>query len=70
MSGKPGPRCDSSSTVLPLRVGRPAGNRLKEGDPLKAEVQQVDQTHAEGSEQVKGLTNKMTPCRLKKKKPF
>ena len=46
--------------VPPLRVGRPAGDRFEERDPLEAEVEQVDQTHTEGSEEVKGLTDKVT----------
>lgn len=53
----------AKSTALPLRVGRPAGNRFEERDALEAEVQQVDQTHTEGSEEVKGLTDKVTTCR-------
>lgn len=52
--------------ALPLRVGRPAGDRFEERDPLEAEVEQVDQTHTEGSEEVKRLTDKVTTWRRQK----
>lgn len=57
-------------THTPLRVGRPAGNRFEEGDPVKAEVKEVDQTDTEGSEEVKSLTDKVATCRRQIKSGF
>lgn len=53
-------------THTPLRVCRPAGDRFEDTDPIEAEVEQVDQTHTEGSEEVKGLTDKVTTWRRQK----
>lgn len=50
----------------PLRVGGPAGERFEERDPVEAEVEQVDQTHTEGREEVKGLTDEMATWRRKR----
>ena len=47
----------------PLRVGGSAGDGFEETDPVEAEVEQVDQTHTEGSEEVERLTDKMTAWR-------
>lgn len=47
----------------PLWIGRPAGDRFEERDPLEAEVQQINQAHAERCEQVKRLTHKMATCK-------
>lgn len=47
----------------PLRVGGSAGHRFEETDSIKAEVEQIHQTYAEGSEEIKALTDKVATCR-------
>lgn len=54
----------------PLRVGWPAGDGFEERDPVEAEVEQVHQTHAERSEEVKGFTYKMSTWKEKEKIDF
>lgn len=49
----------------PLRVSRPAGDGFEQGDPLKAEVEQINQSHTERSEEVEGFTDKVATCRRK-----
>ncbi len=49
----------------PLWIGRPAGDGFEERDPLEAEVQQINQAHAERCEQVKRLTHKWPPVKHK-----
>lgn len=50
----------SKRTHAPLWIGRSAGDGFEERDPVEAEVQQIDQAHAEGGEQVKRFTQKMS----------
>lgn len=54
-------------SLIPLRVGRPAGDGLEERDSFEAEIEQVHTTHTEGSEEVKRLTDKVTTLRRKNK---
>ncbi len=49
----------------PLWIGRPAGDGFEERDSLEAEVQQINQAHAERCEQVKRLTQKMATCKTR-----
>lgn len=46
----------------PLRVCGAAGDGLEERQLVEGAVEEVDQAHAEGSEQVERLAHKMTTC--------
>lgn len=47
--------------ALPLRVGRPAGDRFEETHSFKAAVEQINEAHTERCEEVKGFADEVAP---------